>query len=127
MVAIPSGGGAYGATTVHSDSRKGEACGTPHVYDELLEMALDAAVRNFLDKRQDIIEVLGNILGVQVSQHIGDAASDRNDMGMIVEKIIVRKDRRLDFTFIDGSKFKYELGDWTPKGSPAGRRKKAKK
>jgi hypothetical protein len=72
------------------------------------------------------MEVLDNILGIDVSQYIEDAVSDRNDMGMIIEKIIVRKDRRLDFTFIDGSKFEYELGDWTPKGSPAGRRKRTK-
>lgn len=97
------------------------------MYDELLRMALAAAVRNYLDKQSDIIKVLENILGIDVSRYIGDVVSDRNDMGMIIEKIIVRKDRRLDFTFIDGSRFEYELGDWTPKGSPAGRPGRAEK
>lgn len=107
--------------------QKRTACGTPHDYDERLGMALDGAVRNFWDKRQDIIEVLENILGIQVSQYIGDAFSDRNNMGIIVEKIIVRKVKWHNFTFIDGSKFKYGLGDWTSKGSPAGRRGRAEK
>lgn len=134
-------GSSYGPRTWHTGNKNSKqykhrarvwhchkltACGTFHVYDEPLEMALDAAVRDFWDKRQDIMEVLEDILGVDVSQNIRDVSSDRNDVGMIVEKIIVRKDRRLDFTFIDDSGFEYELGDWTPRGSPAGRRKRAK-
>ena len=71
--------------------------------------------------------MLEDFLGIQIGQYIGDVSSDRNDMAMIIEKIIVRKNRWLDFTFMDGSRFEYELGVWTPKGSPAGSPESAKK
>ncbi|ERK34949.1 hypothetical protein I131_13370 [Enterococcus faecium CRL1879] len=107
--------------------QKRTACGTPHVYDELLGDGTRCSGEEFLDKRQDIIEVLEDFLGIQIGQYIGDVSSDRNDMAMIIEKIIVRKNRWLDFTFIDGSRFEYELGVWTPKGSQAGSPERAKK
>lgn len=118
------------------EARKGSRCG--NVRKERLVglhmfmmncwgMALDGSGEEFLDKRQDIIEVLEDFLGIQIGQYIGDVSSDRNDMAMIIKKIIVRKNRWLDFTFIDGSRFEYELGVWTPKGSSAGSPERVKK
>lgn len=79
-------------------------CGTPHIYDGHIGVILSDIIRLILQMREDLSEVLNEILGFDVDGKSAEfKIGSRDDVAMIIEKIVVSKDRKLMITLLDGS------------------------
>lgn len=95
--------------------RKRTACETPHIYDDHLRLLLNEIIRQVFRESINLVEQLSDILETNLTPYLEDFhCVARADVSMIVERIIVKKDRELDFTFVDGSELKLVMGVWTP-------------
>ena len=130
-------GSCYGLRTWHASNPKDKqykyrarvwqckqltACSAPHLYDEQLVKMLDEAIRQVFSQRGDLIEVLSDILGFDVSEKITEfKTGSREDVALIIEKIVVGKDRSLIFMSIDGCEVELLMDTWTPTSDRIGR------
>ena len=80
-------------------------CKTPHVYDKRLMMGIEEAIRWKVKQSRELAELVGTD---EVLINLIDAA-------IVIESILVKKDRTLLFHFLDGDEHIFELGWWTPK------------
>lgn len=91
------------------------ACGTPHIYDNHLQLLLNEVIRLLLKERNDLAVRLSEILEKDATSFLSDIICvDREDVAMIIEKMTVNRDRELVFTLVDGSEVKLVMGVWTP-------------
>lgn len=96
--------------------KKRTACGTPHIYDEYLGLLLDGVMRQVFMERGDLVEQLSNILEADIRPYLADFhCAERAEVSVIVEKMVVKKNNRLEAKLIDGSTLVVEISGWSPK------------
>lgn len=66
---------------------------------------LDEVMRQVFRGRKDLIELLSDELEIPVEEHLSSfyVDSKREDVSLFIGKIVVQKDRKLIFNFIDGT------------------------
>ena len=140
-------GSFYGSKTWHSTStadlvwqcnhryEQGEKCKTPHLYDQLLRYAFNAAMLNLLGRHSDVLEACKTVLisavrGRKCKERrakitkLLDGFTDRQPQAitedetawtLLVRQATVKADRTLDFEFINGERFSITLPDYSPR------------
>lgn len=140
----------YGSKIWHSTStadlvwqcnhryEQAQKCKTPHLYDQQLRYAFNAAMLHLLSSRTDVIEdckaMLTAVHGKSCKERRAKAAlwfddvincqpqalvNDEKAWAILVQRVVVNEDRTLKFEFIDGSEFALALPDYSPRYRPA--------
>jgi DNA invertase Pin-like site-specific DNA recombinase len=88
----------------------------PHIYDELLKIAVDTTIKNMISRRKIkkiVLDKMSDDCLKQIKKI--NIVSDLEDCLIIIEKITVTRDKQMVFEFIDGSEFCYKMPRYSPR------------
>lgn len=147
MIICGECGSCYGSKRWHSTSyddlvwqcnhryEQEEKCKTPHLYDQMLRYAFNAAMLHLLESRSEVIADCRDYLSAAIRgkkknarkaeltrfcdsflmRSPLDIADDETTWAVLVRQVTVKVDRSLIFRFIDGSEFELQLPDFSPR------------
>jgi len=147
MIICDECGRCYGSKRWHSTSyddlvwqcnhryEQEEKCKTPHMYDQLLRYAFNAAMLHLLESRSEVIAdcrdylsaaIRGkkkNTRNAEITRFCDsflmrsplDIVDDETAWAVLVRQVTVKVDRSLIFRFINGSEFELQLPDFSPR------------